>query len=301
MTTFIDSSVWEFVLLNLVRADTSFSKKMGSLYEPFLPCISCWIPICTSPSQLQFEHDKPCPSGRLYIAVPERCQECCHAHLCPDAHEDVLVCSRCGSVNEQAMGMKMGTTYVQSCGPSFAQNMRQTTPRLFTPSAYKRMNHFRNTLLRLQAKESLSIDGDHIQIIVGELKKSNPDLRPSMVTYQAVKRAMKVTKLQRYYNHVFWIIHHVTGKRLVDLSKSQSKMLIDMFTNIQEAFSRHRQTRVNMLSYVYLIKKFSEVLGWTRLSKCLPLLKSRDKVRQQDTIWRQICHTLGYKFTPSIM
>lgn len=299
MTTFINSSIWEFALLNLVRADVRFSKKMGSLYEPLLPCISCWIPVCTSPLQLQ--HNEPCPSGRRYIAVPERCQECCHAHLCPDAHEDVLVCNRCGSVNGQGMGMGMGTTYMQSCGPSFAQNIKQSTPRVFTPSAYKRMNHFRNTLLRLQAKECLSIDADHIERVVNELKKANPGLRPHLVTYQSVKRAMKATKLQRYYNHVFWFIHHITGKRLVDLSKSQSKMLVDMFTAIQEAFARHRQNRVNMLSYIYLIKKFADVLGWTGLSKCLPLLKSRDKVRQQDTIWRQICRMMGYKFTPSIM
>lgn len=299
MTTFIGSSIWEFVLLNLVRADMRYAKKIGSLYEPLLPCISCWIPVCTSPFELQ--HNEPCPSGRAYIAIPERCQDCCHAHLSQDAHEDVMVCSRCGSVNGPAMGTRTGTTYAQSCGPSFAQHIRQTTPRVFTPSAYKRMNHFRNTLMRLQAKETLSIDADHIEKIVGELKKSNPLLNHHLVTYQVVKRAMKATGLQRYYNHVFWIIHHITGKRLVDLSKTQSKRLVDMFIAIQDAFARHRHHRVNMLSYIYLIKKFAEVLGWMRLSKCLPLLKSRDKVRQQDIIWRQICRTMGYQFTPSIM
>lgn len=286
-------------MLNLVRADMRFSKKMGSLYEPFLPCISCWIPVCTSQPKLQ--HNIQCPSGRLYVAIPERCQECLHAHLQQDDHEDVMVCSRCGYVNGHEMSSRTSTTFSQSCGPSFAQNIKSLTPRVFTSSAYKRMNHFRNTILRLQAKEPLSISKDHIDRLTSELKKANPSLRTDCVTYQVVKRAMKATKLQRYYNHVFWVIHHVTGKRLVDLSKSQSKTLVDMFSAIQEAFGRHRKNRVNMLSYIYLIKKFTEVLGWSRLSKCLPLLKSREKVRQQDLIWKQICHTMGYKFTPSIM
>ena len=34
--------------------------------------------------------------------------------------------------------------------------------------------------------------------------------------------------------------------------------------------------------------------------KCFPLLKSRDKLRTPDQIWKQICEDLHWEFYPSI-
>jgi hypothetical protein len=174
-------------------------------------------------------------------------------------------------------------------------------PRQFTPSSYKRLNHFRNTVTRLQAKEALVIPFHDYERLLSHLKRSNPLLVSSRLTYVAVKFSLKCTRLQRYYNHVFWIIHEISGKRLFDLSIVQTKILVNMFIGIQEAFAESRNRRVNMLSYVYLIKKFAEVLGWLKLAKCLPLLKSREKIRQQDLIWKDICLRRGYQFYPSLM
>ena len=34
-------------------------------------------------------------------------------------------------------------------------------------------------------------------------------------------------------------------------------------------------------------------------AKCFPLLKSREKLKQQDNIWKNICNDLGWEFQAS--
>jgi len=300
MIIIVPPTLWEFVLLNFQRTDVRYSKKVGSLYESCLPCISCWIPVYPTHLSIEIIHQYEPPQGRLYLAVPERCQDCFDSHLVPDNHENIYLCRRCGITNGIS-SENTNSSYAQSCGPAFAQNVVTSIPRQFTPSSYKRLNHFRNTMTRLQAKEALVIPAGDYERLLDHLRRSNPKLISCQLTYHHVKLSLKCVHLQRYYNHVFWIIHNISGRRLVNLSGSQSKVLISMFMNIQEAFALHRNQRVNMLSYIYLIKKFSEVLGWSKLAKCLPLLKSREKIRQQDMIWRDICTRMGYHFYPSIM
>lgn len=106
--------------------------------------------------------------------------------------------------------------------------------------------------------------------------------------------------MQKYYNHIFLILHILTGRRLFELTQRQTNALCEMFINIQLAFANHRGRRVNMLSYLYIIKKLTGIMGWDRISKVLPLLKSRAKVYQQDLIWKSICQEMSYPFIASV-
>ena len=61
-----------------------------------------------------------------------------------------------------------------------------------------------------------------------------------------------------------------------------------------------KKTRKNFLSYSYVIRKFLELLGEDKYISYFPLLKSREKLYQQDVIWKGICAKLKWAFYPSL-
>jgi hypothetical protein len=58
--------------------------------------------------------------------------------------------------------------------------------------------------------------------------------------------------------------------------------------------------RKNFLSYSYVLHKFIQLLGKNEYLKYFPLLKSRDKLHQQEQIWKNICEELNWQFIRSI-
>ena len=58
--------------------------------------------------------------------------------------------------------------------------------------------------------------------------------------------------------------------------------------------------RKNFLSYSYVLHKFCELLELDELLSYFPLLKSREKLQQQDNIWEKICSSLKWQYIASI-
>jgi len=60
------------------------------------------------------------------------------------------------------------------------------------------------------------------------------------------------------------------------------------------------EERKNFLSYSYVLHKFCQLLELDDLLVYFPLLKSREKLQQQDRIWEKICGSLRWQYIPSI-
>ncbi len=88
---------------------------------------------------------------------------------------------------------------------------------------------------------------------------------------------------------------------LPKLSKETEEKLLIMFKEIQEPFNQVcPDKRVNFLSYSFVFRKFFELLGEDELIEEFPLLKSREKLYEQDMIWKKICKILDWPYIPSI-
>ena len=74
-----------------------------------------------------------------------------------------------------------------------------------------------------------------------------------------------------------------------------------MFREIQNPFMKYcPKDRKNFLSYSYVLHKFVQLLNMDEFLICFPLLKSREKLHQQDIIWKQICDDLNWEFIKSL-
>ena len=200
--------------------------------------------------------------------------------------EGIYVCKNCGEVEN---------IIIDSEKP----NYKDPTPEK-SGYPYKRINHFNEWLSQFQAKESTCIPELVYNSILIELKKIRfNDL--SKLNIKKVKSILKKLRLQQYYEHIPHIISKITGNNPPEISRETEEVLRHMFRDIQLPFEKHcPKTRTNFLSYSYVLHKFCQLLELDDFIKCFPLLKSREKLRQQEKIWKNICNELSWQYYPSI-
>lgn len=164
---------------------------------------------------------------------------------------------------------------------------------------YKRLNHLKECLNQLQAKETISIPDNIKNKIIKELIKKKIKIEDAK--YEDVNNIVKFLKLNKYYDHYIYITVLITGKQPLTLKKQEEKDIIIMFQNILNAYeSIDVKKRVNFLNYYYVLHKIFQIKNNQEFIKYCPLLKSTDKLIQQDMIWKQICKKLNWRYIPSI-
>ena len=192
------------------------------------------------------------------------------------------------------------------CG--FTENIMITTekssfndpPREVSYFTYKRINHFNEWLAQFQAKETTELPDDIYKDVYNELKKNiNFDMK--YLNYHKVREILKKLKYNKYYENIPHIINVINGVKAPKLSSETEEILRSLFKDIQVPFMNNcPPNRRNFLSYSYVLHKFCELLELDYLLEFFPLLKSREKLQQQDKIWKDICKDLKWQYIPSV-
>ncbi len=121
------------------------------------------------------------------------------------------------------------------------------------------------------------------------------------VTPIKIRSYLKKLGLNKYYEHIPHIISRLNGKPPPIISPEVEEKLRKMFKEIQEPFIKVcPKDRKNFLSYSYVLHKFVELLGLDEYKELFPLLKSREKLHNQDLIWKDICTELKWHYIKSI-
>lgn len=213
----------------------------------------------------------------------------CKVPMRLSTNESYIVCSTCGNHDVYFEPSVSGLTYEQELNTDTSVHF-----------AYKRINHLRELLAQLQAKERSEIPPDVIAKMQAEFKKARVT-SVNEVTQNNVKMYLKKLNLNKYYEHARQIANILSGKPPPVISGELYETLINMFHDIQEPFEAVcPKSRKNFFSYSYILYKFCELLGETDMMELFPLLKSREKLYQQDCIWRDICKITGWAFQKSV-
>jgi hypothetical protein len=215
----------------------------------------------------------------------ELCRSCRNVLTCLQ-HEAIMICSLCG-YQEPLL--------VEQNRPILKQNTKDTSH-----FSYKRINHFREWCNQVQGKESTDIPNDIFEKILNEIKKEKiADTKK--ITYNKMREILKRLRINKYYEHINYIINRINGIPTPQFSAELEEKLCSMFRDIQAPFLKHcPKDRKNFLSYSYVLYKFFQILGLKEYLKFFPLLKSREKLYAQDQIWKKICEELNYQVIPSL-
>ena len=215
----------------------------------------------------------------------EICKICKNNMTCLQ-YDAIIVCNFCGYQE---------LLLVEQNRPILKQNTKDTSH-----FCYKRINHFREWCNQVQGKESTDIPDEIFEKILIEIKKEKiTDLKK--ITYLKMRDILKRLRINKYYEHINYIINRINGIPTPQFSPELEDKLCSMFRSIQAPFLKHcPKDRKNFLSYSYVLYKFFQILGLNEYLKYFPLLKSREKLYVQDQIWKKICIDLNYKIIPSL-
>ena len=215
----------------------------------------------------------------------EMCHRCNIPLICLQ-HDAIMICNNCGYQE---------LLLVEQNRPILKQNTKDTSH-----FSYKRINHFREWCNQVQGKESTDIPNDIFEKILNEIKKEKI-MDTKRITYSKMREILKRLRINKYYEHINYIINRINGIPTPQFSTELEEKLCAMFKDIQGPFLKHcPKDRKNFLSYSYVLYKFFQILGLNEYLKFFPLLKSREKLYVQDQIWKKICEDLNYKIIPSL-
>ena len=162
------------------------------------------------------------------------------------------------------------------------------------------MNHFNEWLAQFQAKEATDIPEEIINNLRNEFHKHKIK-NATDIKKTKVKQFLKELKYNKYYEHLTHITNILSGQKPPSMSIEVEEKMRNMFRCIQEPFEKHKpEKRLNFLSYSYCLYKFCELLNLDDLLCNFPLLKSREKLHQQDVIWKKICNDLDWQFIKTV-
>jgi hypothetical protein len=215
----------------------------------------------------------------------EICHRCNIPLICLQ-QDAIMICNNCGYQE---------LLLVEQNRPILKQNTKDTSH-----FSYKRINHFREWCNQVQGKESTDIPNDIFEKILNEIKKEKI-IDTKRITYSKMREILKRLRINKYYEHINYIINRINGIPTPQFSTELEDKLCAMFKDIQGPFLKHcPKDRKNFLSYSYVLYKFFQILGLNEYLKFFPLLKSREKLYVQDQIWKKICEDLNYKIIPSL-
>ena len=144
---------------------------------------------------------------------------------------------------------------------------------------------------------------DYLKTLDGDILMSSIIIcDETMIIIDGHHRYFTLKKLgfNKYYEHINFIKDKL-GLKPPIISQELEETLCNFFMEIQYPYAKHcPDYRVNFLHYYYVLYKLFELLGENHYLREIPMLKDREKLIEQDTIWKHICDELNWEFIPSV-
>jgi Poxvirus Late Transcription Factor VLTF3 like len=164
---------------------------------------------------------------------------------------------------------------------------------------YKRINHLNEKLNQFQQKESIDIPNEIYEII--EKNLNNKGIEKEKATHQNIRLILKKHRLAQYYEHLIQIHNKITGTQFPTISQETENKIIEMFQKVNKSWYKCKpENRNSFLNYNYILNKLFKIIDLKIHSDLFPLLKSKEKLKDQDVIWKKICDDQEWNFHSSL-
>lgn len=217
---------------------------------------------------------------KVAMATRDECPRC-NVKLLLTGSRSIMSCPSCG----------YSVTYLDatSTSTSFDEVVE------YSQYSYKRVNHYLMWLSLVQGREAHRVPDEILERVCEDLYTRQQVRRAMDVTQRRVRDSLRKLRLRKGYDHVAQITARISGVRAPRIPPNAEEQLKNMFLQMQPAFQRHApKTRTNFLSYPYVLYRCFQILGLHHMLDGLALLKGRDKLEANDTIFRKMSEDLGW-------
>ncbi|AGO83883.2 Poxvirus Late Transcription Factor VLTF3 like protein [Pandoravirus salinus] len=231
----------------------------------------------------EFEEQAP----PMHIVQHDACPTCA-VPLLLSVNGALLTCPEC----------RAGYPYMDATTASMAYGDEVE----FLSNNPKKAHHFEDRLKMFQGKGSKKVT-KHVLDSVMEWHAAQGITSIDDITTLTVRQALKANAFKDHYDFEMYIWCCITGKPAPTLGPTKENYCRQMFMRIQAPYAKWKAridpTRINFLSYGYVLYKFFQLLDWTEYLPYFSLLKGRDKLEKQEAIWKGICKDVEWPFIPA--
>ncbi|AGO82352.1 Poxvirus Late Transcription Factor VLTF3 like protein [Pandoravirus dulcis] len=231
----------------------------------------------------EFEEQAP----PMHIVQHDACPTCA-VPLLLSVNGALLTCPEC----------RAGYPYMDATTASMAYGDEVE----FLSNNPKKAHHFEDRLKMFQGKGSKKVT-KHVLDSVMEWHAAQGITSIDDITTLTVRQALKAKAFKDHYDFEMYIWCCITGKPAPTLGPTKENYCRQMFMRIQAPYAKWKAridpTRINFLSYGYVLYKFFQLLEWTEYLPYFSLLKGRDKLEKQEAIWKGICKDVKWPFIPA--
>lgn len=170
-----------------------------------------------------------------------------------------------------------GATVCPECGMVIHYTMEIAYAK--KSQAYKRMTHFRDWLIKTQAKHNPIIHQDVIDIC-----SQSDD-----TTFGGIKQVLKQNNFTKHYEDIFYIMSIIKPDQpIFAISPSEEASLCNLFVRVQQAWETIKPLkRKSIISYPFIITELLDIIKRPDLKKFF-FLPRYNKVLEYKTQWKRI-------------
>jgi hypothetical protein len=164
---------------------------------------------------------------------------------------------------------------------------------------YKRIGHGKERLDQFLCLGTPNIHKSVYTTILSELTKHN--IEPQTATLGFIEKMLKKHKLSNCYDYIMFIYCRITQKKPIQVSREEYDKVLEMFAEAEEIYETKYKPRdrENFLKYTFVLHKIFLTIGRKDIAKYFTLLKSDNKMKQQEKVWKNICGDTGWVYHPS--
>lgn len=149
----------------------------------------------------------------------------------------------------------------------------------------------------LQGKENTEIPKEVINAIKKEFRKRKfTEKDKKSMNGKKMRVILKRLGYNDYFEHIMQIMNITCNIPPPTISRKIEARVKELFLQMQKPYEMFKGERKNCLQYSYVLYKLFELLEKDDLTEYLARLKSVDKLRQQEKIWKKICEYNRWQF-----
>lgn len=161
------------------------------------------------------------------------------------------------------------------------------------PYRYEKETYLEEYLKRFEAMENKTIPQYVIDEVLLQIQKEGITVLNTL-TESKMKKILKKINRQTYYENIISIINRINGREKFKLPQDVKEKLRAMFFKIQAPYNKHKpKNRKSFFSYPYILYQLFKILKLDEYCNYFQLLKSEEKLRVQDEIFKKVVEDLA--------
>jgi hypothetical protein len=164
---------------------------------------------------------------------------------------------------------------------------------------YKKLDHFKEVLNQFQGKEMRDIPEEVIQCIRARIP-DNIEQITDLTGVNITRCILRQSKLTKYIENAHYIWAMASNRQPPYIEKLVEDKLVRYFKAIVQVYEPLKgQKRNSFLNYYYVLYKLLHLMKEYELLPYIPLLRTKQRIREHDRMWRRICDELDWNYYPT--